>query len=278
MLNEKKVLFLGAGSMAESLIGGFIREELLTSEQITVTNKSDESRLTELENIYGVNTTDQVVEAVAAADIIVLAMKPKHLQDALPHLTNQIDNSKLVISVLAGVATSTIEADLKDHVAVVRAMPNTSAKVAASATALCQGTAAAKKDVDTARLLFSAIGTVTCTTEDKMNAVTGVSGSGPAYFYAACEAMEEAATEAGLSKEEARELIIQTMYGAAIRLEQSDKTAGELYKEVMSPGGTTEAAFEVLKSKAFQQTLREAVLQAKQKADELGRPAPEPKL
>ncbi|WP_246031873.1 pyrroline-5-carboxylate reductase family protein [Salibacterium salarium] len=144
MIDNKHISFIGAGSMAESIIGGLLDEKLVSSDYITVTNHSKEQRLVDMEKNYGVNTTSTPMEAAKKADIIILAVKPKHIEEALASITGEITENKLVLSVLAGITTSYIESLLENEVPVVRVMPNTSAKVGASATALSSGYFAAK--------------------------------------------------------------------------------------------------------------------------------------
>ena len=155
-------------------------------------------------------------------------------------------------------------------------MPNTSAKVGASATAISLGSYASSTDAKIAAALFRSIGTVTELAEEKMDAVTGIAGSGPAYLYYMVEAMENAGRQAGLHEDEAKELIIQTFFGAALRLQHTEKTSKELYKEIMSPAGTTEAAFEVLEQHHVQEHFTASIMRAIERSKELGNSAATP--
>ncbi|MBB5174432.1 pyrroline-5-carboxylate reductase [Texcoconibacillus texcoconensis] len=274
MLNTQKIAFIGAGSMAEAIIGGLITEQLIDPKQVIATNNANEKRLQELEEKYGIQTTANNETAIQNADIVVLAMKPKHLTEAAEQI-NAFISDQLIISVLAGISTSYIEESIGKSISVIRAMPNTSAKVGASATSLCKGRFAYDEHIQKASSLFSAIGTVTILSEEKMDAVTGVAGSGPAFFYYFVEAIENAALEAGLTENETKELIAQTLTGAARRLRNTDKSARELYMEVMSPAGTTEAAFEVLENHNVKEHVKNSVLRAIERSQELGAtPAP----
>ncbi|MFB5660684.1 pyrroline-5-carboxylate reductase [Alteribacillus sp. HJP-4] len=270
MLHNQTLAFVGAGSMAESIIGGLLAEQLVPAGNIIVTNKSRQQRLTYLEQRYHVKTTTNKQGALSDASIIILAMKPKHVEESAAAIKEFIHSDHVVISVLAGVSTSYLEQLFSNRPAVIRAMPNTSAKVGASATALSHGYYTSAHQMELAEALFSAVGTVTILKEDKMDAVTGLSGSGPAYLYYFAEAMEMAAKESGLSETEAKELIIQTLAGAARRLKQSEKSTKELYKEVMSPGGTTEAAFSVLKKHHVQKHFKNSIKEAIKRSKELG--------
>lgn len=271
MLENKKIAFIGAGSMAEAMIAGFISNEMIPQDQVIATNKSNKERRKQLEEQYGIKTTASPEEAVATADIIILAMKPNHVEQSACEIREQVRKGQLIISVLAGTSTQYIESLFEKQVAVIRAMPNTSAKVNASATVISKGTYATADDIQIASFLFSAIGTVTVLDEKYMDVVTGISGSGPAYFYYFAEAMAEAAEKEGLEKEDAVELIYQTILGVGLRLKQSEKTPKELYEEVMSPGGTTEAAFQVFIEKGVKETFKQAIKAAIHRSREFGK-------
>ncbi|MFB4162544.1 pyrroline-5-carboxylate reductase [Alteribacillus sp. JSM 102045] len=270
MLENKTIAFIGAGSMAESILGGLLSEKLVKPQQIIVTNKTQYKRLDDLSERYNVSTADSKEEAIKKANIVILAMKPMHVEDGIASIKENVTENHLIISVLAGISTHYIEELFGKKTAVVRAMPNTSSKVNASATALCQGYYASPHHLDTASALFAAIGTVTIFDESKMDAVTGISGSGPAYFYYFVEAMETAAKEAGLPETEAKELIIQTLSGAAKRLQHTDQSPSALYNEVMSPGGTTEAAFKMLEHHNVQENFKNSIEEAIKRSKELG--------
>ncbi|MGY4689708.1 pyrroline-5-carboxylate reductase [Salibacterium sp. K-3] len=260
---KRKIAFIGAGSMAGSIIGGLLEEDLLPPDHILAVNHSNEARLQQLKEEYGIRPFSNSAEAVREADIVVLAVKPKHMEVALAAAAPGLSAEKVIMSVLAGMTTTHIESHLDGANPVIRVMPNTSAKVGQSATALAKGSYAEEQHMEEAAALFSSIGTAAVVKEEDMDAVTGIAGSGPAYFYYFAEAMEQAAAASGLPEEEARNLIIQTMYGAAVRLRESDLSPAELYREVLSPGGTTEAAFQEMEKhhlqEAFQQSIKAAV-------------------
>ncbi|SFE41738.1 pyrroline-5-carboxylate reductase [Alteribacillus iranensis] len=270
MLEGKKVAFIGAGSMAESIFAGLISEQLLDAENIIVTNKSNHEKLQRLHSQYGVSITTSHKEAMEKAEVIVLAMKPKHIEESAHTLKEHLHDQHLLISVLAGVSTSYMEQLFGGNPAIIRTMPNTSAKVGASATVICAGQYATEDHIQMARALFSAVGAVSILHESEIDRITGISGSGPAYMYYFVEAMEEAAAEAGLPEEESKELIIQTLAGAAKRLRSSEKTPKELYQEVMSPNGTTEAAFRVLEENNVAAHFKDAMKASMKRAAELG--------
>ncbi|MBP3951173.1 pyrroline-5-carboxylate reductase [Bacillus suaedae] len=270
LLNEQTITFLGAGSMAEAIIAGLVSKKIVKPEQIIATNFSNHAKLESLKQTYGIRTMSDRGAAVKAADIVILAMKPKQVKEAISDIRIFTNPSQLFVSVLAGISTSYIENLLGHEAGVIRTMPNTSAKVGASATALSKGTTSSNIQIAQVSELFEAVGTVTVVAEEKLDAVTGLAGSGPAYFYFLVEAMEDAAIESGLSHEEASALITQTILGVGKRLESTTKTARELYQEVMSPNGTTEAGINVLREHDGQGIMKKAVNRAITRSKELG--------
>lgn len=270
MLENKKITFVGAGSMAESIIAGLLAKELIQPTQITAMNRQDEEKLKRLADTYKINTTTNKQEALKDADIVVLAFKPKNITEGIDNIRDHIHEKQLFISILAGITTSFIEEVLGMDAPVIRSMPNTSASVGESATALSGGRHASEDDIQVSTELFGAIGTVTVVPEDKQDAVTGVAGSGPAYIYYLVEAMEQAAIEMGLTEEEGKELVLQTLKGSVKRLEATTKTPKELYKEVMSPGGATQAALETLADYKFQEAMIAGMKRSSERAKEMG--------
>ncbi|WP_419151448.1 pyrroline-5-carboxylate reductase [Aeribacillus alveayuensis] len=275
-LNRKKEAFsmknigiIGAGSMAEAMLSGFIQGEVYDAQHIYVTNKSNAERLNDLQRQYGVNISLNKKEILEKADLIFLAMKPKDVKEAIHSIKRYVTEKHLFISVLAGVSTSVIEEMLEKKVPVIRAMPNTSASIRLSATGMAKGAYATDEQLTFAKNLFKAIGTVEIVEEEQLDAVTGLAGSGPAYIYYLVEAMELAGKEVGLDEETARSFIIQTLYGASEMLKQTKKDASVLRKEVTSPGGTTEAGIHVLKTNGFKEMMIECVKQAQARSKEL---------
>lgn len=270
-LEGKTITFLGAGSIATAMIEGLVTNKLVHPSQIIATNVSNKAKLEELASTYKVNTTQNRSEAVQKSDIVIFAMKPKDVEHAINEIRSSIELQKqLFVSVLAGIPTSFLEQLLGDGASVIRTMPNTSATVGASATALSKGSYATDEQLAQVEFLFSAIGTVTVVDEEKLDAVTGLAGSGPAYFYYIVEAMEKAGIDAGLTEEEARAFITQTIVGVGKRLQTTTKSAEELYTEVMSPQGTTEAGINVLKENDVQRIVHDAVTRAVARSKELG--------
>lgn len=266
----KKLVFVGAGSMAEAMISGIGASGLLPGEHMWITNRQDMERLDLLNQRYGVKTTYDYDELFHEADAVVLAMKPKDAQAAIEEIKSYLAEGMLVISVLAGVSIAAIEAASGKSLAVVRAMPNTSAAVGKSATALAVNSQVSESQRSLVTELFNTIGQTANVEEAHLDAVTGLSGSGPAYIYYLVEAMEKSAAEIGLEKQTAKQLIIQTLLGAAEMLSTSDKEPSQLRFEVTSPGGTTEAGISILEQHGVQNALISCIKEATAQSKRLG--------
>lgn len=267
----KKIAFIGAGSIAEALISGIVSNKLVDSKNIWVTNKADQEKLLEMENQYGVQTTYSLDELFQDTDIIFLAMKPKDAGEAISRIKDYLTNDILVISVLAGVSIGSIEKLAEKTLAIVRAMPNTSAAVGKSATALSVNEKVSSEQMKLVTMMFETVGLTTIVQEEQLDAVTGLSGSGPAYIYYLAEAMERSAVDIGLEKEVAKELIVQTLLGAAEMLSKSAKEPKQLRKEVTSPGGTTEAGIKILESYSVQNAFVDCIKEATAQSRRLGK-------
>ncbi len=267
---EQRIFCVGAGAMSEAMIKGVLEARLLPAHQITICNRSKSARLDELHQRYGVEISQDKAAECAQADLLLLAMKPfdlvTALQDVVPYLTPE----QLVISVAAGVSTQTIEECTGKAIPVIRAMPNTSSSVQASATALCAGRWATPEHVALAQQLFSAIGISVLVDEALMNAVTGLSGTGPAYFYYVAEALLAGGQACGLPAETCRTLLVQTLYGTARMLQETGKDPAELRRQVTSPNGTTMAGIAVLDQGDSKQAFQQAVQAATQRAEAMG--------
>jgi len=273
--------FVGAGNMAAALIRGLLGRQVVAPEQIWATNRSNDARLNALRETYGVTVTRSKPDLVRRSAVLVLAVKPRDMAEVLRELAGLVGGDHLVISVAAGIPLRAIEPALA-HAAVIRAMPNTSAAVQESATALAAGTRAGDGHMATAEAIFRAVGDVIAVDEDLLDVITALSGSGPAYVYRLIEAMIHAGTELGLEPPVARRLAIQTLVGAARMLAESDADPTELRHRVTSPGGTTMAALRVLEARGFAQAVREAVGRAAERsremAGELAATDPAPRL
>ncbi|MDP4083750.1 MAG: pyrroline-5-carboxylate reductase [Bacillota bacterium] len=269
----RKLAIVGAGSMAEALISGIVKNNLLDSKNIWVTNKTDEKKLKNLHHKYGVTITYDLDSLFNQAETVVLAMKPKDALAAIQKIRGHLTNQMLIISVLAGISVNTIETLAGKSLSIARAMPNTSAAVGKSATAIAVNTFVSSTQLEMIRSLFDTVGLTTFVNEEQLDAVTGLSGSGPAYIYYLVEAMENSAVEIGLERQIAKELIVQTLVGAAEMLKSTTKSSSKLRQEVTSPGGTTEAGIRILEENkvqhAFVSCIKEAASQSKRMGNAL---------
>jgi pyrroline-5-carboxylate reductase len=269
MLNDRKLALIGGGNMGEAILKGLIASDLIKPQQMTVTDIV-EQRLTYLHEAYGVCSMTDNAAAVAPADLVILAVKPQDIVPTIQSLANAVDGGHLVISIAAGVPTAKIETTFGKPVRVVRVMPNTPALVLASAAALCAGRHATVADLETARLLFDALGKTVVVAEILMDAVTGLSGSGPAYIFLLIEALADGGVKMGLPRQVALTLAAQTVYGSAKLLLETGLHPGELKDRVASPAGTTIAGLHALEARAFRSAIIEAVACATQRSQELG--------
>lgn len=267
---EGRIGFLGAGSIVEAMLSGILKKGLISTNRVYVTNRSNSERLDFLTETYGVNTTHDKMDVIKATDILILAMKPKDSAEALKELAGSVHPGQLVISVIAGVSTTLIGEWLGVNCPIIRTMPNTSSAVGLSATGLAANQFVTEDQLQVATRLFEAIGTVYTVAEEELDIVTGLSGSGPAYIYYLVEAMMGAGATAGLDREMARQLTLQTLLGAAHMLMDTREEPALLRKKVTSPGGTTQAGLEVLESYQFQKAVTSAILRATERSREMG--------
>jgi pyrroline-5-carboxylate reductase len=269
-LASRPIGFIGAGNMAEALIRGLVRGGHIPGGRVLASGRRAE-RLDELRATYGIVTTLDNREVARVAEILVLSVKPQILQKVLREVGDQIRPGALVISIAAGVDTETIEEGLAESVRVVRAMPNVPATVGAGATAIAPGRRAGDADLDTARAIFDAVGITVALDESHLDAVTGLSGSGPAYIFLILEALADAGVKVGLSRRDAQRLAAQTVMGSAKLLLDTDEHPGRLKDMVTSPGGTAIAGLHTLEEGGLRTTLINAVETATKRARELGR-------
>lgn len=266
--HDRTVGLIGAGNMAEALIRGLLGRGVVPPARLWATNRSNTARLEALRERFGVQITREKRTLTAAASILILAVKPKDMAQALDELRGLVHGVHLVISVAAGIPLAMIEAALADA-PVIRAMPNTSAAVQESATVLAAGIRASAAHLSDAEVVFRAVGDVAVVDEELLDVVTALSGSGPAYVYHLIEAMIHAGSDLGLDGELARRLAVQTLVGAARMLAETSEDPGELRRRVTSPGGTTMAALQALEARGFARSVREAVDRAAQRSREL---------
>ncbi len=268
-MDMQHIAFLGAGSMAEALISGMLREDVISSNRIIATNRSNQERLDNLKRNFSIQITQNKEELMKSGTIIFLAMKPKDVLEGLNGIKKFVRKDHLFISLLAGVSSQTIMNILEQEVPIVRAMPNTSAFIGKSSTALATGEFANTHHLEVASMLLQTVGTITTVTEEQLHAVTGLSGSGPAYIYYVVESMLEASHDLGLDTNIAMELIIQTVVGAAGMLQQTKLNPALLRKKVTSEGGTTEAGIKTLEQYHYKQAMIDCIKQATKRSIEM---------
>jgi pyrroline-5-carboxylate reductase len=269
MIMESKVVFIGAGNMAEAIVSGMVAANFCASEKIIMTDVRPE-RLADLEKEYGVSTsTDNSV--VKDAEIILLAVKPQVLADVLAGIAPVLRKETLVISIAAGIPTSKIENLLGGTRRVVRVMPNTPALVGQGASALAAGANADEADLEVVESILGCVGITVRVEENEIDAVTALSGSGPAYVFYLIEGMLAAAEKMGLDKNTARKLALKTVEGSARLMEDSGEAADVLRAKVTSKGGTTEAAIRSLDESGVKEAVVQALLVAQKRSVELSK-------
>jgi len=269
MTLSERIAFIGAGNMASALIEGLLGANTCAPERIVATDVRADA-LAALAARHGIRTATDNAAAVRDADVVVLATKPQVFDALLPELAPHVDAGKLVLSIAAGVPIAVIERQLGAGVRVVRAMPNTPALVQTGATAIAAGTHAGAQDLQLAETVFRSVGIVERVPEALMDAVTGLSGSGPAYVFLMIEALTAAGVREGLPERTAEALVIQTVLGAARLLQQSGESPEALRRKVTSPGGTTAAGIERFEQGAFRDLVTDVVRRATERGAELG--------
>lgn len=266
----EKLAVIGAGSMAEALISGIVEKKLMNQEKIWVTNRSNREKLHALQEKYGVQTTYDMTQMLMDVNVVILAMKPKDVVTAVTQIKPYLKENVLLISLLAGISTKSIETISEKSIPIVRAMPNTSAAIGQSATALAVNSIVSEQQKSMVKKMFDTVGLTVFVEEAQLNAVTGLSGSGPAYIYYLIEAMEKSAVEIGLESDLAKQLIVQTLIGAAGMVAHSSKPPMQLRQEVTSPGGTTEAGLKILREHQVQEAFIHCIKEATAQSERLG--------
>jgi len=267
-IDPRRIAVLGAGKIGESLIAGLLSSEWRSRGDIVATGRRAE-RLSELHERYGIRTTLSNPDAAARAALVVVAVKPQDIGPLLAEIGSVIEPEQTVLTVAAAIPTARIEQALADGVPVVRAMPNTPSVVHEGVAGVCAGTHADEEHVRLAEEALAHLGAVVRVAEPYMDAVTAVSGSGPAYFALLSEAMIEAGILLGLSREVSTQLVVQTMLGTAKQLRDLKLHPVELREMVTSPGGTTIAAIHELESAGVRAAFLNAIQAAMSRAREL---------
>ncbi len=268
-MKSQRIGMLGAGNMAGALIRGLLASKSVTAEQIVASDVRGD-HLKELETKYGIKTFVDNRELAAVSNLVVLAVKPQVIDRVLDQMADAFLSGTLLVSIAAGVPIRSLEARLPEHVRVVRAMPNTPAIALAGATGIAPGSRATQADIDITQALFAAIGRSVVLDESLIDAVTGLSGSGPAYVMVMIEALADGGVKVGLHRDTALLLAAQTVYGSAKLLLETGEHPGRLKDMVTSPGGTAIAGLHTLESGGIRRTLIDAVDSATKRAIELG--------
>jgi pyrroline-5-carboxylate reductase len=268
-MRGRKIGFIGGGNMAAALIRGLLHSETMAADQIRASDVKA-ARLTEIHEKYGIETSTDNDEIVRWADVIVIAVKPQIVDRILAPIAAALKPGDLVISIAAGVPLEAFESRLPPEARVIRAMPNTAAMALAAATAIAPGAHATEEDVATAQALFEAVGRCVVLDESLLDAVTGLSGSGPAYVMLMIEALADGGVKVGLGRDTALLLAAQTVYGAAKLQLETGEHPGRLKDMVTSPGGTAIAGLHTLESGGLRRTLIDAVEVASNRSAELG--------
>jgi len=254
--------------MAEAIMHGVIRSEIYKPNEI-IASDVNEHRLLQINAELEIDTTQNNSEVMQKADIIILAIKPQHFKNVFENLENKPDKDKIVISIAAGISTSFLEGFLGE-IPVIRVMPNTPALVAAGMTALSKGKFAVDNHLQIAENIFKSVGKTVTIDESLVDAVTGLSGSGPAYVYQFIEALADGGVQIGLPRKTSYMLAAQTVIGAGLMVLKTGLHPGELKDMVTSPGGATIRAINVLEKAGFRAMVMDAVEASYLKSKQLG--------
>ena len=276
MLKNKKIGFIGGGNMAEAIIKGMLSSSLINGSNIFV-SEPNKSRQTFLISEYKIKVMKDNLDLVKKTDVLIVAVKPQIIRQVLKDVAEHTNVKKLVISVAAGVPISQIEKALsngkKKKLSIVRTMPNTPSVVQEGVTAITAGKGVGKSDLKISHEIFQSVGRTVEVPEDQIDAVTGLSGSGPAYIFMIIEALSDAGVKMGLSRNVSNELTIQTVLGSvlgsALLVRETGTSPGELKNRVTSPGGTTIAGLHALEKGSLRATLMNAVEKATLRSKEL---------
>lgn len=272
MIADKTIGFIGTGNMGEALIDGLIESHKVTATQILATDSSKE-RTEYIKETYGIKFYDDDLSLVEASDIIILAVKPHDMADAIKNIAKSCEG-KLIISIAAGITTSFIKETLAEsgarEVSIVRVMPNTPALIGEGAIGILAGKGTHSENLFHTQEIFSSVGAVSILNDESlMDSVTGLSGSGPAYVFLFIKALIEAGVNVGLEEEDSKTLAVQTVVGAAKLAQMSDSSLDELITMVSSPNGTTVEGLKTLKDNDFSRIIGDAVASATKRSKEL---------
>ena len=268
-ISGKKIGFIGTGKMGEALIKGILHAKLVSPDNIYASD-ADIAKLQSLKNTSKINICKDNCDAVQKSDIIIIAVKPQIVPVVLKEINNSLKN-KLLISIAAGVPIETYENALPKEAKIVRVMPNIAALVLEAASAICSGNAVKADEEAIAISIFNSIGRTVILPEHLLDAVTGLSGSGPAYIFMIIEALADGGVFEGLDRKTAKILAAQTVLGAAKMVLDDGTHTGELRDMVTSPGGTTIRGIRVLEDRGVRIAMMDAVIEACERSKELGK-------
>jgi pyrroline-5-carboxylate reductase len=269
-VNGKRIGFLGSGNMGEALVKGLVEARVVAADAISVSDTRDD-RLADMDRRYGVRIVKSNVDLVRESDVVVLAVKPQIMATVLSEVASSLSRRHLVISVAAGMSTATLHKLVGKDIRLIRVMPNTPALVREGATAIAKASGLEPGDLETAQEIFGAVGKVVVLDEVLMDAVTGLSGSGPAYVALVIESLADGGVKMGLVRTTAMTLATQTVLGAAKLLLETGTHPGQLKDMVSSPGGTSITGVAALEEGGIRTTFIKAVERATLRSRELGR-------
>lgn len=269
-MKDIKIGLIGAGNMGEALLAGILKNKEIKSKNILISDINRE-RLQYLENVYKIKKTEENKKIAEDSDVIILAVKPNILKNVLQEISRTIDGHKLIISIAAGISIKFIESNLNSVNPIIRVMPNTPVLVKEGAIAISPGKNATSKDIGFTESIFSFLGKTVLIEETLMDAVTGLSGSGPAYVFIIIEALADAGVKMGISRENSLLLAAQTILGSVKLYLSKKEHPGVLKDMVTSPGGTTIAGIHALEKGGIRATLMNAVEEATIRSREIGR-------
>jgi pyrroline-5-carboxylate reductase len=266
---NKKIGIIGGGNMGGAIIKGVINAKLFLPSDINIYD-IDKEKCDKLKKDFNLTPSPSLENIIKTSGPILLAVKPQDITKLLKDISQFITSKHLIISIAAGISTSFISDHLKKDIPIIRVMPNTPALIGKGMSVLSKGAYANDQHIEIAQNIFRVLGETVILEEGLQDAVTAISGSGPAYFFLMIESLINSAIEAGIPKETAKLLVIQTALGASSLAKASPDTPEKLRQKVTSPGGTTEAALKVFKTEKFEEIIRKAVQAAIKRAKELG--------
>ncbi|NWF93544.1 MAG: pyrroline-5-carboxylate reductase [Syntrophaceae bacterium] len=269
MKKREPIGFIGTGNMGEALIAGLLKAKFAEPEKVFAFD-ADGERLLSIERKYGIKRAPDNSRLSAQCDLILLCVKPQSMKEVIEEVSEALNPSKLIISIAAGVPLRVIEAYARKQLRLVRVMPNIAVLVREGASAIAPGTLATEDDLQLARSIFDCVGKSIILNESLMDAVTGLSGSGPAYIFLVIEALADAGVHLGMTRAQALTLAMQTVAGSARLLFETGEHPALLRERVTSPGGTTAAGLYKLEEGGLRKILIDAVMAAARRSKELG--------